>query len=91
MLCLTVWLFDFVHLLYYKCHKINSSRVGSYIDSPEWLKNKKAIINPINKKVFNDNKCFQYAGKAALNHEKIRKYPERKTKFILLINMIGKE
>ena len=86
ILCLTVWFFDFVHLLYYKCHKVNSSRGGSYIDSPEWLKNKKAIINPINKKFFNDNKCFQYAGKAALNHEKIRKNPKRKTKFKSFIN-----
>ena len=26
---------DNVHLLYYKCHKINSNRGGSYID---WIK-----------------------------------------------------
>ena len=50
--------FDYVQLLYYKCHKINLNRGGSYIDSPDWIKNKKALINPINKK---DNKCFQYA------------------------------
>ena len=51
-------IFDCVHLLYYKCHKINLNRYGSYIDSPKWIKNKKAIINPINKK---DDKFFQYA------------------------------
>ena len=28
--------FDYVHLLYYKCH-----RCESYIGSPEWIKNKK--------------------------------------------------
>ena len=28
---------------------------GSYIDSPDWIKNKKATVNPINKK---DNKRF---------------------------------
>ena len=33
--------FDYVHLLYYKCHKINPIRVGSYIDSPDWIKTKK--------------------------------------------------
>ena len=33
--------FDCVHLLYYKCHKINLNRVGSYIDCPDWIKNKK--------------------------------------------------
>ena len=52
------FVFDYVHLLYYKCHKINPNRGGSYIDSPDSIKNKKATINPINIK---DNKCFQYA------------------------------
>ena len=27
--------FDYVHLLYYKCHKINPKRGGSYVDSPD--------------------------------------------------------
>ena len=69
--------FDYVHLLYYKCHKINPNRGGSYIDSPDWIKNKKATINPINKK---DNKCFQYAVTVALNNEKIKKDLQRITK-----------
>ena len=29
-----------------------------YIDSPDWVKNKKTTINSINK---TDNKCFEYA------------------------------
>ena len=29
------FVFDSVQLLYYKCHKINFKRGGSYIDSPE--------------------------------------------------------
>ena len=33
---------DYVHLFYYKCHKINWNRGGSYIDSPDWIKNKKS-------------------------------------------------
>ena len=41
--------------LYYKYNKINLNHGGSYIDSPDWMKNKKATINPINKK---NNKCF---------------------------------
>ena len=40
------------------------------------LKNKKAVINPINKK---DNKCSQYVVTVALNYEEIRKNPERIT------------
>ena len=43
------FVFDYVHLLYYKCHKINLNRGGSYIDSPDWRKN--ATINPIKKKI----------------------------------------
>ena len=64
------FVFDYVHLSCYKCHKINPSHVGSYTDSPVWIKNKKATINPINKK---DNKCFQYAITVFLNHEEIQK------------------
>ena len=30
--------FDSVYLLYYKCHKINPNRGGSYINSPDWIK-----------------------------------------------------
>ena len=44
------FVFDYVRLLYYKCHKINPNRGGSYIDSPGWIKNKEASINPIKKR-----------------------------------------
>ena len=59
---------DYVHSLYYKCHiyiyiyiymyiyiYIYRNCGGSYIDSPDWTKNKKTTINLINKR---DNKCF---------------------------------
>ena len=59
-----------VHLLQYKCYKISLTHCGSYIDSPDQIKNKKAATAPINKK---DNKCFQYPVTVALNHEKIEK------------------
>ena len=32
---------------------MNINRDGSNIDSPDWIKNKKATINPINKKITN--------------------------------------
>ena len=64
------FVFDYVHLLYYKCHKINPNHGGLYIDSPDWMKNKKATRNPINKK---DSKCFQYAVAVVLNHENVKK------------------
>ena len=40
--------FDGVNFLYYDFNKISINRDGSYIDSPQWLKNKKSTINPIN-------------------------------------------
>ena len=64
---------DSVDLLYYKLHRLSLNRVGSYIDSPEWLKYKKATINTEN----NDAKCFQYAVTVALNYEQIKKDPQR--------------
>ena len=36
------FVFDYVQLLYYKCHEIYPSCVGPYIDSPHWMKNKKS-------------------------------------------------
>ena len=70
------FVFDNVDSLYYKLHKISLNRGGSYINSPEWLNNKKAIINPKR----NDSKCFQYALTVELNHEQIEKDPQRITK-----------
>ena len=61
--------FDSADLLCCELHKIILNRDGSNVDSPEWLKNKKATINPKN----NDDKCFQYALTVALNHEQIKK------------------
>ena len=34
------FVFNYVHLLYYRCHKINPNGGGSYIDSPDCIKNK---------------------------------------------------
>ena len=60
------FVFDCINLLHFNRHKINLKRVGSYIDSPDWIKNKKATINPIY-----DDKSFQCAAIVALNHEEI--------------------
>ena len=76
------FVFDYVKLLYYKCHKINLDCGGSYRDSPDWIENKKATINPIDKKV---NKCFQYVITVGLNYEEKGKHAERITKIKPLI------
>ena len=68
--------YDSVDALYYNLNKVSWSRGGSYIDSPKWLKNKKATINPKS----NDDKCFQYALTVALNYQNIKNNPERISK-----------
>ena len=45
--------FDYVQFLYYICHKINPNCIRSHIDSPGSMKNRKEIINPINKNIMN--------------------------------------
>ena len=64
---------DSIDLLYYHLQKIGLKRGGSYIDSPEWLKNKKATINPQN----NDGNCFQYALTVALYLQNIANNSQR--------------
>ena len=34
------FVFNYVQLLYYKCHETNPNRDGSYVDSPDWIKTK---------------------------------------------------
>ena len=70
------FIFDGADALYYDLNKIRLSRGGSYIDSPEWLKNKKATLNPND----NDDKCFEYALNVALNYQNIKNNPERISK-----------
>ena len=62
-----------IDLLYYHLQKVDLKRSGSYIDSPEYLKNKKATINLKS----NDGNCFQYTLTAALNHQNIANNPQR--------------
>ena len=68
------FVFESVELLYYSLHKTRLRRGKSYINTLEWLINKRTIINPQNK---NDNNRFQYAITVALNYQKIESHPQR--------------
>ena len=65
--------FDGVNVLYYDFKKTSIYRDGSYIHSPQWLKDKKSNINPKN----NNHKCSQYAVTLALNLGNINNHPEK--------------
>ena len=69
--------------MYYKCHKINLNYGQLYIDSPDWIKDKRATRNLVNKK---DNKYFQNAVTVTLNHKEIGKHSERIIKIEPFIN-----
>ena len=74
--------FDGVNFFYYDFNKTSINRGGSYIDSPQWLKNKASTINPKNI----DDKCFQYAVTLSLNLNSIDNHPERISKIKPFIN-----
>ena len=59
--------------LYINFHWLGFTRGSSYIELKEWIKSKKAVINPQNK----DEKCFKQAIISALHHEDIKHHPER--------------
>ena len=63
------FIFDSAQLLNYKCPKVNFTRSGSNVESPCWIKSKKATTNPNNE----DDKCFQYGTTVVLNHEEIKR------------------
>ena len=63
-------MFDYVEGQFYKCHKVSLKHGG--LDSPKWLKNKKAAIY----QNINEDLYFKHAVTAALNHESIGKHSE---------------
>ena len=76
------FIFESVDLLFYSLHKTSLERGESYINSTEWLINKRATINPKN----DDDNCIQYVITAELNHQNVRNNPERISKIKPFIN-----
>ena len=79
MIILTQCKVTYYNFTQLKTHPFASARFGN------WIKNKKATINPINIK---DNKCFQYAVTVASNYEEIKRITKIKS-FINKYNQKG--
>ena len=62
-----------VKLTHCKRHNVNYKRGGSYIDSTDWIKNKKPTINPKNE----DNICFKYEATFTMIYKEVKNNPER--------------
>ena len=52
------FVFESDELMDYKLHRVHFKRGRSYIKSPEWLGNNKAVMNPKNK---NDDECLRWS------------------------------
>ena len=79
---------DKIMHLYINFHRLVLTRVSSYNMLPEWMKSKKAVINPQNK----DEEYFKWAVIAALHHEVIKDNLERISLLSLIKNnIIGKD
>ena len=77
------YMFERIDLLEYRLHKISLNRGSSYIESPDWIKNKVVTINTKNTK---NNNYFQYAITVGLNYQNINHNPERISKLKPFIN-----
>ena len=75
------FVFNSIDGMYGKCHRVSLNRGGSCLDSPDWIKNRKAAIN-----TKNNDKYFQYAVTAALNHYNLKNDPERISKIKPTVN-----
>ena len=76
------FIFDYVYLLFDKCHKKDFKLCGSYTDSLDRTRMKKATINPKS----DADKCFPYAATVTLNFDEIKKDPQRVSKIKPFIN-----
>ena len=71
------FIFSSVDLSYLQVIKINFKKVGTYIETPKWLSNKKAIINPYN---IDDNFCFAWSIIISMHYNEINRDHNRISK-----------
>ena len=65
--------FDEVLFLNINFHRLNLTRGSSYLPLPDWIENKKSVINPQN----DDEECIKWSVIAALEWTEINSHPER--------------
>ena len=58
---------------------------NTFVESPDWIKNKKCTVNPQNK----DNNCFQYSIIVSLFHKEIKCNLERISRIKPFINNLN--
>ena len=63
------WILDKVEKITLMVAETNKPKGGTYIPTPQCIKNKRAIINVQNK----DLRCFEYSILAALHHKELKK------------------
>ena len=73
------FVFDEVLFLDVNFQWLDLTQGSSYIPLPDWIANKKAVINPKNE---NDEECLKWAVTAALHHKEIKSHPEHVSNII---------
>ena len=73
------FVFDEVLFLDVSFYQLNLTRGSSYIPLPDWIANKKAVINHKNE---NDEECFKWGVTAALHHKEIKSRTRVKHRWI---------
>ena len=85
------WIFQSIEILEIKVDRFNPLKGEGYIDLPQPIKTKKAIINVKNK----DNRCFEYAILSALHHNEVDQKqtdsPSQYKKYLGKLNFTGIE
>ena len=67
------FMFDEVLFLDVNFHWLNLTRGSSYISLPDWIANKKVIINPKNK---DEEECLKWGITTSLHHKEVGKNPQ---------------
>ena len=71
------WIFQSIENLFLKVDRFTLLKGEGYIDLPTGIKTERAAINVENK----DTRCLDYAILSALHYNKIKKSPERQSKY----------
>ena len=69
------FIFDCIHLLYHTFHK----QILNLADSPHWIENKKAKINPINKKDYVFLICCNSHANSSRNEKGLQRITKNQT------------
>ena len=64
---------DYLDRISYLCHNIILNKVGSYVDFTDWIKNKKATVDPIHNLILNVSNTLEQSHQTMTKMDKFHK------------------